>query len=428
MLDTTAPSRRQVAAWTAFICLLCSVPYWRALSLPRISDTYLQIWLGRKYLGISTWPDLAADALYRCRATSIWMTGAMDYLFGSSQLAVHLQSLSVHLLNVALIAALGVYRPLGYRLMIPAALIWGFTERHHEAVMWYAALPEQLVFAFVLLSLQFWLRWWETGERWQYAACLLSFVLALLSKESGVVVCGLMAMPLLFEPGRWRRAAVAVAPFLVLSAIYFYLNMAAKQDHLHWNDGTFKLGWHFLPVMGRSIMRLLSVFGAAALLWLWWQRRQVDWKTLVIALLWMPITLAPYSFVAYQPRVPSRHVYLASVGLALLLSLALMKIPQRRLANGLLAAYLAFNAGYIWFYKHDQFVARAQVTEQVVADARALVEKHGERPLQVTCFPLGPELASIAVNEHLGLPEEWVAVHYSPDPKCGPVRVEPIFD
>lgn len=428
MLDTTEPSRRQVVAWTAFICLLCSIPYWRALSLPRISDTYLQIWLGRKYLGISTWPDLAADALYRCRATSIWVTGAMDYLFGSSQLVVHLQSLSVHLLNVALIAALGVYRPLGYRLMIPAALIWGFTERHHEAVMWYAALPEQLVFAFVLLSLQLWLRWWETGERWQYAACLLSFVLALLSKESGVVVCGLMAIPLLFEPERWRRAAVAAAPFLVLSGIYFYLSIAAKQDHLHWNDGTFTLGWHFLPVMGRSVARLLSVFGAAALLWLWWRRREVDGKVLAVSLLWMPVTLAPYSFVAYQPRVPSRHVYLASVGLAMLLSLALVKMPQRRLAYGMLAAYLAFNAGYIWFYKHDQFVARAMVTEQVVEDARALVERYGERPLQVTCFPLGPELASIAVNEHLGLPEEWVAVQYSPNPKCGPVRVEPIFD
>jgi hypothetical protein len=405
------------------------LPYWRALSLPRISDTYLQIWLGKKYFAIATWPDLAADALYRCRATSIWLTGLTEYLFGSSQLVFNLQSMLLHALNVGLIIALGRFAPFSYRLTIPAALLWGFNERHHEAVMWYASLPEQLVFSFVLLSLLCWLSWWNSGKVVTYASAILCFLLALLSKESAVIFCGLVFLPLFHNPSGWRRAALAALPFFSLSALYFALNLAARDNHLHWNDGTFRLGWHFIPVIFNSTFRLLSLWGAAALLYLFFIRHQIDRRLLALSLLWIPLALAPYSFVAYQPRVPSRHVYIASLGVALILAMAFDRmVVRKRLTVALLAAYVSFNTGYIWFNKHDQFLTRANVTEDLVSNVRHYFARHGRRPIQVTCFPLAAQVASLAIQEHTGFPADLVSVQPAAAPSCGPTEVIPILD
>ena len=429
MFDLLPRFRGRAVVWIVFCCLACTLVYWRGLSLPLISDDYIQIWLGRKYLAFSSWPELAGDALYRCRATSIWLTGATELIFGSSQYVFNVSSLIVHILNVALIAALGRFAPIGYRISLLAALLWGLNERHHEAVMWYAALPEQLVFTFVLTTVLFWLAWWQEERRWLYIAALFSFVLALLSKESAVVVCALLAIPLIYQPKRWRLALVAALPFLALAAGYFALNVAAQDTHLHWNDGTFKIGWHFIPVIVNSSARLFTVWGFAALAVLFFFRKSVDWRLPVIALLWVPITLAPYAFVAYQPRVPSRHLYLASVGLALLIATALQFFQNRhRVMAAFIAVYLVFNTSYVWFYKQQQFLDRANVTEDLIHETRALVDQSGVHPIQVSCFPLAPEIASIALSQNLHVSASLVFVQAATDSSCGKARVSLVLD
>ena len=63
--------RRRLLLILAALGLLAYLP---ALALPLLSDDYTQIWLGRRYGPVSGWRDLALDALYRCRATSILLT------------------------------------------------------------------------------------------------------------------------------------------------------------------------------------------------------------------------------------------------------------------------------------------------------------------------------------------------------------------
>jgi hypothetical protein len=410
--------------WTVVLCLLCTLPYWRALTLPLISDDYLQIWLGKKYLHFSTWPELAQDALYRCRATSIWFTGVWHAVFGHTTVAYNLQSLIVHACNVALIVALGRYERIGYAVSVPAAVAWGLYERHHEAVMWYAALPEQLVFFFVLLALVLWLEWWKRRAAWLYAASAVSFALALLSKESAVIFCAFLLLPLVFDRSEWKRLLQGAAPYFVVSGLYFLVNHAARENHLHWNDGTFRLGWHFVPVMLNSMERLLSVWGALALGLLVWKRRQVDWKLVAVGLMWVPVSLAPYSFVAYQPRVPSRHVYFASLGLAMLLALAWRQIESRTVATVVFAAFVSYNTVYLWVYKHEQFAERARVTEKMLEAARAVVGVAGVRPVRVTCFPLAAEIATIALEDILQVSPEMVSVEGVKPGVCSGVNVE----
>ena len=429
MIAAHPRQRGRVVVLTAFVCLFCTLPYWRALLLPSISDTYLQVWLGRHYGHLSQLPELAADALYRCRATSIWLTAITDSIFGFDQPILHIESLLLHLLNVCLIAALGRGPHIGFQISIPAALLWGLYERHHEAVIWYAALPEQLVFFFVLLTVVLWLEWWQNGKALFYCASLASFILALLSKESAVAACALIALPLIFEPHRYRQLLRAASPFFFLSLSYFAFNVIDRSSNLHWNDGTFRLGWHFLPVLFNSTARLFSFWGLAAIALLAYNRKIIEWRIVFFALAWIPICLAPYAFIAYMPRVPSRHVYLASLGVALLISVAVQPLLHRRKTIlALLALDLVSNTSYIWFYKHNQFMERANVTEHLIRDAKLLSTANHPHALQVSCFPLAPEIAVLALSYHLGLAESSISVDKTVSPTCVEPQVQLVLD
>ncbi|MCX6613202.1 MAG: hypothetical protein NTW74_20420 [Acidobacteria bacterium] len=352
-----------------------------------------------------------------------------EALFGSSSVVLNLQSLLLHIFNVALIVSFGQFSQIGYRLSILVAFFWGLNERHHEAVMWYASIPEQLVLFFMLIAFGALLKWWEEGKPAYYAASMGAFVLALMSKESGVVFCALFGVLMIYHRQRWRRVARAAIPFFALSVIYFAFNLKSRENHLHWNDGTFEFGWHFVPVIANSAARLFTLWGLAAVAVLVYFRKSIDWRGPLLAFVWIPVALAPYSFVVYQPRVPSRHVYMASIGIALILAFALAKLlPMRIATNAILAAYLIFNTGYIWFYKHGQFVERAEVTERMIGDAKALVSQYGTRPIRVLCFPLAPEIASIALNERLGIDPGLVSVVRAFDSSCGKPKVELVQD
>lgn len=429
MIDAFARPRGGVTWLAAYVCLCCTLPYWRSLSLPAISDDYIQVALGRQYGSFAGFEALAADPLYRCRATSLWLTGMTEALFGFSPIVLNLQSLLLHICNVALIVSFGQFSQIGYKVSILAAFFWGLNERHHEAVMWYASIPEQLVLFFMLIAFAALLKWWEEDQPVYYAASVGAFVLALMSKESGVVFCALFGVLVVYQRRRWRRVARAAIPFLAISVIYFAFNLKSRENHLHWNDGTFEFGWHFLPVIANSAARLFTLWGVAAVGALVYFRKSIDWRGPLLALAWIPVALAPYAFVVYQPRVPSRHVYLASIGIALILAFAVIKLlPMRKTVNAILAAYLIFNTGYIWFYKHGQFVERAEVTERMIVDAKALVGQHGMRPIRVSCFPLAPEIASIALKERLGIEPGLVSIVRALDSSCGKPKVELVQD
>src|SRR6266511_3272483 len=132
---------------------LAFLAYLRALGLPFISDDYVQIHFAREYGPVSGWAALSLDPLYRCRATSLLLTHWTECLFGLNPLAFRLSSLLLHIANCWLVLALGFWKPIGWRLAWFASAFFAINEGHQEAVIWYAALPELLVFFFALLCL-----------------------------------------------------------------------------------------------------------------------------------------------------------------------------------------------------------------------------------------------------------------------------------
>jgi hypothetical protein len=111
----------------------------------------------------------------------------------------------------------------------------------------------------------------------------------------------------------------------------------------------------------------------------------------------MGIALVPYSFLTYSTRIPSRQVYLASAGLALLIGLAMERLAGNKLAAVALAAMLAINTATLWTRKYRQFVERAAPTEALLDFARRT-----PGAIWVQCFPLPPFVAGEAMHLVLG--------------------------
>lgn len=406
-------SSRDLPAFKTLLLLaaLALLAYLPSLSLPLLSDDHTQIWLAHRYGPPSRWAELAADPLYRCRATSILLTYVTEGLFGVSAFVLRASSLLLHVLNTWLVFALGAWKQIGWRVSAVAAAFFAVYEGHQEAVMWYAALPELLVFFFGLAALVAWVIWLESGmvRRGAYVAAFFLLVAALLSKESAVALVPLMLVAARAARLAWRRIAVVLLPFGIVTASYVALNYAGRAANHHYSDGTFSLSAPFWFTLPHSALRMLWIWGLLAVLCLLaWRKR--EWARLgFLAGCWMVFALLPYSFLTYMTRVPSRHRYLAAVGLAWLVAAAWIalgeRLRRRRFAvlTVVASAVVLHNCVYLWTKKRDQFLRRAEPVQALIEYSR-----HAEGLIHIRCFPYGETVARHAVEIGVGKPASLV--------------------
>jgi hypothetical protein len=391
----------------AGLAILAAVAYAPAQLIPLIADDYVVIGLARDFGSWSGLGQLAQDPLYRFRALSSLQAWVTELLFGFSPLALKSGALLLHIVNTWLVALLGLWKPIGWRVSIAGAAFFAIAEGHQEAVIWFSSVPELHVFACTVSAFLCWIVWLQSERPrplW-YTGALLAFVLALLSKESAVCLAGLQAFSLAIS--HKRRSAVhwmAIVPFAALSVLYFAVIYSTRSAHLHFNDGTFSLSAPFWITVPNSLGRLLWIWGLVALAVLWTHSRKTAIALSCVAAGWAVVSLMPYSFLTYMTRVPSRHTYLASVALALLAggSLVVVASSGRRFAKAAAAvlaiAMLTHNLGYLWTKKQRQYFERAQPTEALIHLARST-----SAPIVVECFPYAQDVARDAIRIGAGL-------------------------
>jgi len=390
------------------IFLLSIVIYLPFLALPLLPDDYLQVTLARKYGPVSAWGALAEDPLYRSRATSLILTYWTDTVFGFSRLAFGISSILLHAVNALLVYALGAARRIGWRLSALTAVFFVLQERYHEAVIWYSALPELLVFCFSLLTLLFWVRWLQSAEpsALAWAGALACFCLALLSKESAVSVILLMLLFVVGESGPRRRLLRALLPFGLLVAAYFVLVFSGQDRNHHFWDGTFSLQAGALKALIGSAIRALWIWGIVGVIVLLVFAPRKRYGLMALALGWILIALLPYSFLTYMPRVPSRHHYLAAVGCSLILALGATSLKERvgkRWVIGLCVLLIGVHhISYLWTVKYHQFRERSEPIEALLRFMR----REQKRPVLIRCFPYSFDEARRAIALRIGEPKE----------------------
>ena len=391
-----SPPSGVTTAKLLFVALLAAVTYLPALSQPFVEDDYPIILLARSYGPVSGWTRMAQDKVNRVRATTFVLTHWIESLAGLTPLAFYSVGLLIHTINCWLILALGRWKFVGYDTSFLAACFFAIYEGHQEAVMWYAAANELLLFGFAIGFLLTWSRFLESRNwRWLLLS-VVSFVLALLSKESSVVIVPLSLL-VVYLSGEKSRQKWTHLPFVAIAVVYAALIFQTRDTSFRFRDQSFVLSAPFWETWTKSFFGLLLPWGWLAIVVLLSKGRDAVLK---FGLAWVAISFVPYMFIDYTHAIPSRQTYLASLGLALIVGaavssmLSLKATRSWQLATSIvLFAVLAHNISYVWLVKHKQFLARAQPTEHLISFARKV-----DGPIYVRCFPRPPIIADAAVE------------------------------
>jgi hypothetical protein len=182
------------------LAALAIVTYLPILTQPFISDDYPNIATALEYGPISGWEAMANDSVQRPRATTFIFSYAIYKLAGMRPEAFYSANILLHVLNCWLLFAAGRWLAIGYQVSFWAAAFFAVYEGHAEAIMWFSACNELLMFLFGFLSFLCWLIFLERERaalRW-LALSFSFFLLALLSKESAVIFLAFFALPLFF--------------------------------------------------------------------------------------------------------------------------------------------------------------------------------------------------------------------------------------
>jgi len=339
------------------------------------------------------------------RMTFFVLTYWVDRLAGFDPQIYHGVAVGLHVLCCWLVYALGVWKLVGRKVALIAACFFAVFEGHQEAVMWYSAVMETLLFLFGAGALVCFILWMRGNGWWYYALALGSFGLALFSKESAYAYAALMILPVVEmyaeKPKQASRPILGLLPFLAAGAASVAWIAVGRMSNPRFGDGSFALTAHFPRVLAESLGRLLFVWGLVALAALGILRSREYLRLTVYSLVWMILGLIPYSFLTYLNRVPSRLTYLASVGLSLLVAAAMVAVWDRlggRLVLAIGAIILMVNVTILWRKKAEQYRTRSLPTDLLIDAVR-----HAEGPIHIRCYPYIPLVAESAAMEFGGM-------------------------
>ena len=386
------------------LALLCLVAYAPTLTIPLVEDDYPNIGIAQTYGTPAGLPLLLKNPVLRPRATSWWIMYASWRNFQTAPLGYHVAALLLHIANTILVYWLALlWRPMRDA-AIWAAAFFAVHEGHQEAVMWLSGMTDAFLFFFGIAAVLCWMAA-ETrkhGWLWRIAALVL-YVFALLSKESAVV---LLPFFVLTAPKPFSRSfLIRLTPVLAITALAVASTLATQA--YSFRSPQITIHAPFWITWPRSFLRLLWAWGWFGMAVIFLQKSDRDSKrSAVLALLWIGIGLAPYSFLGfpYSTQIASRQTYLASAGLALLFGLAVAHLaahaPKPRLVvAAVVGLMLINNVGWIWTRKRAQFLARAEPTEQLIRLA-----KQTSGPIWMRCFPRQQIVAEDAVRLGAGKP------------------------
>jgi hypothetical protein len=356
------------------LAALCLVTYAPTLTIPLIEDDYPNISQARDLGSPQGIPQLRSDPTFRLRATSYWIMYALWSTARLSAIAYHAVSVLLHFVATLLLYRLALdWNPMREGALWAAAF-FAVYEGHQEAIMWFSAINELLLFVFGIGAMLCWMR--AAKSLWWHVPGAILFALALLSKESAVILLPLFLLV------NWR-VNWTLAPYVALAALAMASIRESRAISFRFSDGSFSLHAPFWITLPHSTFRLLWIWGLLAVIY--WIAQKQAMRPIMLAFTWIAIALAPYSFLTYSTSIPSRQVYLASAGLAMIVGLAFHHLAQsadRRLIWSVAAIVLIANIGIIWTKKRAQFLERAAPTAHLLATVR---ETSG--PVYMNCWP-----------------------------------------
>jgi len=167
--------------------------------------------------------------------TSYWL---QQRLWGDSPTGYHLVNLLLHIGCVVLV--LKILRLLRIPGAALAAILFALHPVNVETVAWITERKNTLSGVFCLAATLWYLKFDESRNRRSYALALGLFLLGLLSKTAIVTLPLALLVILWWKRGAisWRRDAVPVIPFLLLSAAAGLMTWWIEYDNIGYKAST----------------------------------------------------------------------------------------------------------------------------------------------------------------------------------------------
>ena len=330
------------------------------------------------------WFNNTTSGLYRPLTTLSYLANYAVLGNGIRPEGYHWINLAIHAANVALVYALGILIFGDPLLALSLAAIWGLHPLLTESVTNIVGRADLLAGFGVLAGLLCYVRATSSIASTAWIAALASAqAIGVFSKESGAILPAIMLLYDLAWPDRttWRRRAIAYGALLLPLAAFFYLR-AESHAHLLVNFSENPLiaagfwtarltavkvigkflwlfiwpaslsadySYHAIPIFGsglwedaKSIVSLVICAGAILIAF----RFRSKHRALFFFALFFFVALAPTANLALiiGSIMAERFVYLASVGLAGCVVIALTKLTSNRrtilISNALICVVL----------------------------------------------------------------------------------------
>jgi hypothetical protein len=386
------------------ICLAASLPYASTVYNYFVNDDFgvVQLLSQKPPLYFPRWfVSSWMDDIWGATQDEIRPFPAVTYqlaaMWGAtSPLANHLTNIAFHAANALVVLAIA--RAVAGASVIAstyAALVFAILPLHAESVAWITGRVDTIPALFFLGSFLAYARWRRGGATSTrlYLCSLALFFCALFSKQNTIVMVAALFLYDLVAERRPIRASwpwlAPYVPFAVLTVAYLILRyvlfgQVAREGHLT-ADGLavsrIFVGKHFQRmIFGGEVGRYPGGYIAALVLpavaWFVMRSsgaanlRHGPGMVLYFGPCWWFLCLAPLVVVGYES---TRHVYLASVGWAIIVGLVLHALWHHRHA-AIRHAALAAGAGLFVFYTAGlqaevaEWNVRARVSQTVVAD------------------------------------------------------------
>ena len=317
---------------------------------------------------------IEADPLYlqkvppeNFRTTSYFVFGFLKYAVGYRPSFYYAFNIGLHLVNTFLLLYLVWILTRDRVTAAASAAFFAVFQAPHEAVMWLAAMNETLQGLFIFSTAIFW-------AKGRYVLAAVSYVFALSSKESALIVLLLLPLIDLYSGRRLFRwhFALLVPPTCVFLAIFagtWSSNFMIGSGAYAWSPGS-------LFVLAKSLNGLLWPWAYVAVTLVFGIQRSFFRGRMIAAFLLCAIPMLPYIFVAYAERLSSRQLYLASAVFCTVLAVLIRPVWRSRLAVSFAAVFVMYNIAYLRIRKDPAFEQRAAPTTELVKILRSEQPKH----------------------------------------------------
>ncbi len=356
-----SPIALSAASLMAIFAMVC------AAYLPAISGGYVwdddaitdnpQVRTAPGIVGIWTAPaaNLKEKHYWPMVYTSYWLE---DRLFGLNPVINHLINVILHAANAILIALLLAQMGVGCAWL--AAAIFALHPAHVESVAWVIERKDGLSTLLYLLSFLAYRHSREKDNPSAYAASLICFVLAMLTKSIVISLPVALALATIWEKGRLSMKDLrSLAPFAVIGIamaagdLAYVRRLENGEDYgiamvervmIAGRAMVFYLGKSLWPnsLMSiyprwnvESMSAIQSVFGVGILIALTVMATRHKFRsTLLLPLIYFVVTLVPilglitFGFIRLS-FVADRYQYLASIGLNIIMAAAIHAIVLR---------------------------------------------------------------------------------------------------